>query len=319
MAKDRNVLITGAGGYIGRLLVQRLAADHEGLGRVVAADIKVPPEDDRLDTIEYVAADVRDRSLAEVMREQEIDVVVHLAAIVTPGRRPDHELEYSVDVLGTKNVLDCCLEAGVGHFIYTSSGAAYGYYADNPVPLHEDDSLRGNDAFAYSRHKRLVEEMLERWRADHPELKQLVLRPGTILGSTARNQITALFERRIVLGVRGADSPFVIIWDEDVVSAIELGLREGREGVYNLAGDGVLTLRDMASIMGKPYVALPAGLVAGALWLLRRGHLTQYGPEQVDFLRYRPVLGNDRLKSELGYVPKKTTREAFDHYLANRS
>jgi UDP-glucose 4-epimerase len=42
--------------------------------------------------------------------------------------------------------------------------------------------------------------------------------------------------------------------------------------------------------------------------------LTRYGPEQVDFLRYRPVLDNRRLKQELGYVPRKTSREVFDFY-----
>ena len=55
--------------------------------------------------------------------------------------------------------------------------------------------MRGNEAFAYAYHKRLVEEMLARWRTEHPELKQVVLRIGTILGETVHNQITDLFEK----------------------------------------------------------------------------------------------------------------------------
>ena len=51
--------------------------------------------------------------------------------------------------------------------------------------------MRGNEAFAYSHHKRLVEEMLADYRRDHPQLKQVVFRVGTILGETTRNQITA--------------------------------------------------------------------------------------------------------------------------------
>ena len=42
--------------------------------------------------------------------------------------------------------------------------------------------------------------------------------------------------------------------------------------------------------------------------------LTQYGPEQVDFLRYRPVLVNRRLKEEFGYVPRKTSAEVFEFW-----
>jgi UDP-glucose 4-epimerase len=71
----------------------------------------------------------------------------------------------------------------------------------------------------------------------------------------------------------------------------------------------------MAAIMGKPSVRLPVGLVTAALWLLARLGLTQYGPEQVNFLRYRPVLSNRRLKEEFGYVPRRSTRETFRYFL----
>jgi UDP-glucose 4-epimerase len=47
--------------------------------------------------------------------------------------------------------------------------------------------------------------------------------------------------------------------------------------------------------------------------------LSQYGPEQVDFLRYRPVLSNARLQSEFGYKPRKSSREAFDYFWSHRA
>ena len=58
----------------------------------------------------------------------------------------------------------------------------------------------------------------------------------------------------------------------------------------------------------------PARVVQGALRALQPLRLAPYGPEQVDFLRYRPVLSNRRLKEVFGYVPQKTTAEVFDHY-----
>jgi UDP-glucose 4-epimerase len=215
-------------------------------------------------------------------------------------------------------VLEACLGAGVRKLVYTSSGAAYGYHADNPEWIDEDTPLRGNPEFAYSDHKRQVEEMLARGRAEHPELLQLVFRPGTILGARARNQITDLFEGRVVVGLAGAQIPFVLIWDEDVVGAILRGIHAGGAGVFNLAGDGTLALREMAGRLRKRYVPLPAALVAAALWLGKRLSLTQYGPEQVGFLRHRPVLSNRRLKEEFGYVPRKTTREVFELFAEAR-
>jgi UDP-glucose 4-epimerase len=253
--------------------------------------------------------------MATLFKKHGIDIVVHLAAIVTPGRKSNRELEYSVDVLGAKNILEACVQAGVRKIIVTSSGAAYGYYPDNPAWLQETDPLRGNKEFAYSYHKRLVEEMLARYREQHPQLQQLIFRPGTVLGKNVNNQITALFEKKFVLGLRGAGSPFVFVWDQDVAACIVKGVLENKTGIYNLAGDGTLNLREIAAMLHKPYIQLPVALVKSSLWLLRKLRLSQYGPEQVNFLRYRPVLANAKLKTEFGYTPRKTTKEVFEYYL----
>ena len=318
MSGPASVLITGAGGYLGRMTVALLAAEPRGLKRIVATDVRLPKEDDRLPGVDYLEADVRDPGLAKVLAENKIEAVIHLAAIVTPGRKADRELEYSVDVLGTENVLESCRKARVSRIIVTSSGAAYGYHPDNPDWLTETDPLRGNQEFAYSDHKRQVEEMLARWQKEHPDLGQLILRPGTILGRTARNQITDLFQAKRIIGLKGAATPFVFIWDRDVVRIIAQGLFQGRTGIYNLAGDGVLTMKEIAGLLGKPYLELPVGLVRAGLWVLKKLRLTQYGPEQVSFLRYRPVLSNRRLKEEFGYTPLKTSRETFLYFLETR-
>ncbi len=310
-----SVLVTGASGYLGRLVAAELAGRVE---RLVLADVRAGPVGLPGTTIHEVL-DVRSPRLAEVLRTNRVETVVHLASIVTPGPGMDREFARSVDVDGTRNVLEACLASGVRKLVVTSSGAAYGYHADNPAPLEEDHALRGNEAFAYAHHKRLVEEMLARWREVRPELLQLVFRPGTILGRSTRNQITALFERRVIVGVLGASSPFVFVWDEDAARCIARGaLDDEAIGVYTLAADGTMTLREIARALKKPYLPLPAFVLAGAIRALRAIGATRHEPAQVDFLRYRPVLSNDRLKRRFGYVPSRTTREAFDVYLEGR-
>ena len=269
---------------------------------------------------EYLKSDIRsDTEMLRIMKENSIDTVVHLASIVTPGKNPDREFEYSVDVLGTKNVLECCVKAGVKKIIVTSSGAAYGYYPDNPEWIKETDQIRGNYEFAYSHHKKLVEEMLADYRTKHPALKQLIFRPGTILGATTKNQITDLFHKPMVLGIRGAKSPFVFIWDKDVVNCLIQGIVGDKEGAYNLAGNGALTMREISKILKKPYLPIPASVLKTALGVLKKFNMTRYGPEQVNFLRYRPVLSNEKLKTEFGYTPQKTSLEALQYYLENQS
>lgn len=310
------VLVTGAGGYVGSQLIASLSKDRGQLETIVAADLRLL--DQQSPGIEYEAFDIRDPVLGDVLEKHRVETVVHLAAVVTAGKNPDRELEHSIDVGGTRNVLESSLRAGVRKVIISSSGAAYGYHPDNPEWLTEDDALRGNPEFAYSDHKRQIEEMLAQWRIEHPELEQLILRPGTILGATTCNQITDIFDRPLILGIRGAATPFVFIWDQDLVRILRRGIDTGAIGIYNVAGDGVLTMREIADRLHKRYVSVPAGLVRAALWLMRTLRITQYGPEQVDFLRYRPVLDNTRLKEEFGYVPHKTTAEAFEVFVERK-
>lgn len=310
----QSLLVTGSSGLVGRKTVARLAAAADRPTKLVALDVREPAPEARLPGVVHIAGDVRDPDLAKRMDEHRVEVVVHLAAVVTPGRRSSPELEYEVDVLGTHNVIRACLAAGVRQLVCLSSGAAYGYHPDNPVPLRESDPLRGNPSFAYAWHKRLVEEELARVRVAHPELAQLVFRPGTILGESVASPISALFERRVIVGVAGSDSPFVFVWDEDVARCIEMGVRGRRSGIYNLAGDGVVTLPEIAWRLGKPYVPLPAALLGAVLAALRRLRLSSRGAEQVDFLRYRPVLSNEKLVRDFGFQPSLTSEECFERY-----
>jgi UDP-glucose 4-epimerase len=309
------VLVTGAAGYLGGIFLEALAA---GAGRdgdpacIVATDVREVAAAARCAGVEYLVHDVRSPGLDAILARHAIDTVVHLAAIVTPGPESNRELEYAVDVLGTRRVLEACVAAGVRRIVVTSSGAAYGYHADNPEWLTEDHPVRGNEAFAYAHHKRLVEEMLADWRERHPALEQVVFRVGTILGEHTRNQITALFERPRLIALRGSASPFVFVWDRDVAGAIEHAVMGGPPGIYNVAGDGALGIGEIAERLGKRCLTLPPGLLRALLALLHPLGLSRYGPEQVDFLRYRPVLDNRRLKEVFGYRPKLSSAEVFE-------
>ncbi|TVR02498.1 MAG: SDR family oxidoreductase [Deltaproteobacteria bacterium] len=306
------ILVTGANGYVGQKVVARLARDGH---TVIATDVRPAEHDHAVPGVEHAVLDIRDAEAVNgLVSSRPVSCVVHLAAIISNAPDGDRRLAWDVDVRGTRHVLDACTRHGVGKIIVTSSGAAYGYHPDNPAELDEEDPLRGNEIFAYSHHKRVVEELLADHRRKHPELRQLIFRPGTILGEGTRNDITAIFERPAVLGVRGTSSPFVFIWDEDVAECIAIGARDAeREGIYNLAGDGSMTLAEIASLLGKPYVALPAPVIRSGIRLLGRLGLSPYGPEQVIFLQHRPVLANRRLREEFGFEPRPS-RDVFRLY-----
>ncbi|MCY0095658.1 SDR family oxidoreductase [Hoeflea ulvae] len=301
------VLVTGAAGAVGQVLLEELAASG---CETLATDVRRPqalPEGMAFETL-----DVRGDDAARLVEAFEPEVIIHLASIVSPTRGMTRAFAHDVDVQGTRNVLEAAIIHGVRRLVVTSSGAAYGYHADNPVPLRETDALRGNPEFAYSDHKRQVEEMLAQARETHPDVEQVVLRVGTVLGAGLENQITELFHRPKLIAVRGADSPFVFIWTRDLARILSRAATDGPAGIFNVCGDGAMSVEELAAALGKPVMALPAWLLKSALAVAKPLGVSRYGPEQVRFLQYRPVLDNTALKTVFGYQPELTSAETFD-------
>ncbi len=309
------VLVTGGSGYLGSLTVAGLV--DADVAEVVALDVRAPRRP--VDGVDQVTGDLREVDLAVLLRERAIDRVVHLAAVLDPPPGMSAAELHDIEVGGTRRVVDACLAAGVDHLTVASSGAAYGYTPDNRRrPRVESDPTPGHPRFAYSRHKAEVEALLRTVRREHPELGQLVLRPATVLGERTDNRLTRLFTGRVVLGLAGTEVPFVFIWDRDVVEVIVRGVRERVTGVFNLAGDEVLTLADIAAIEGRRHLAVPPVLLTAGLRVASAARLVPYGPEEVDFLRYRPVLDNSALKAAFPGLPRLTTPEVYARFRAGR-
>jgi len=309
----RNIFVTGAAGYIGRLTVAELAA-HEAVGRVVAYDIR---EAEVPESVVTVSGDIASQEIAPLLEQYGIDTVIHLASILRPPPDAPPDLARRVDVIGTRRLLEACVEAGVRRFVVTTSGAAYGYSADNPRWMTEEAPARGHPAFEYSRNKSEVERILAEFRVTRPELAQVLLRPGTVIGKATHSPVTEIFEGPVVPGILGTDAPFVFVWDKDMVAILVQAALGDQQGVYNVAGDGALTAKAIAKALGKPYLPVPASLLAASLGVMKRLGKTVNGPETVDFLRYRPVLSNERLKKEFGYVPVSSAA-AFRIWLEGR-
>lgn len=136
------------------------------------------------------------------------------------------------------------------------------------------------------------------------------------MGSGPRGPISEMLSRRVILGLRESATPFTLTWDRDVADRIVEGALGDATGIYNLVGEGVVTLREMAKALGRPYLALPAALLERALATLHPRGLSKHGPEVVAFLRHRPVMSGERLRQHPGFGPLRTTRETLEVFRA---
>ena len=107
-------------------------------------------------------------------------------------------------------------------------------------------------------------------------------------------------------------STIQFVHEDDVVDAVS-GLLIGRHaGQFNLAPDGLMTLRECAELLETPIRKMPLWLyraIAKVLWRLR---MSEAPPGQIDFALYPWIVSNEKLKSTLGWTPKHTSRETFE-------
>ncbi len=302
-------VITGGSGYIGSRLVDLLER-RDDTEKVVICDL-APPKGYRPHT-EFERVDVRDRrAVRSVLERVRPDVLVHLAFILNPSH--DEQLAYDVDVNGTHNVLEAASAAGTQQVLVTTSGVAYGAFPDNPVPLTEDDPVRGVAGFTYARDKTESDRQCQLWAATHPERVMTIVRPCIVFGPNVDNYLVRLWTKTpFTADVGRLDQQIQFVHEDDVVEAVT-GLLLGRHaGAYNVAGDGLMTNRECAELIGTPIRKMPLRLYRGlarVMWKLRQSEVP---PGGIEFALHSWLLSNEKLKRTTGWAPKYTSRETFE-------
>lgn len=249
-----NLLVTGACGYKGSVLVPKLlAAGH----RVTAFDIQwfgnELPAHDRLTVI---AGDVRD---VHAVPLGDVDAIIHLASVANdPCGDLDPRLTWEISALATMRLADQAVRKGVRQFIYASSGSVYGVKDEPEVT----EDLEPEPLTEYNKTKMVAERVLLSY-ADQMSVQ--IVRPATVCGVSPRmrldvsvNMLTmqALTNGRIT--VFGGDQVRPNIHIDDITDLyIFLLERPGITGVFN-AGFENISIREIAERVAR---SIPAEIV----------------------------------------------------------
>ncbi len=301
-------LITGGSGYIGSRLVDHLSR-RQDVERIVICDVQ-PPRHYKPKT-EFHRLDVRDRAaVREVVQAAGVDALVHLAFILNPSH--NEELMYDVDVNGTRNVLEAASTAGIQQVLVASSSTAYGAFPDNPEPITEEHPVRGVAGFSYARDKTESDRLCQLWALEHPDRTMAIVRPCIVFGPNVDNYLVRLWTKApFAVDAGQLDNHIQFVHEDDVVEAVIHLLHGKHGGAYNVAGDGLMTLRECAEITGSPIRKMPMSayrLLGKAFWALRLGEAP---PGQIQFATYPWIVSNEKLKAT-GWVPRHDTRETFE-------
>jgi UDP-glucose 4-epimerase len=309
--------ITGSSGYVGTCMTRWLL-EREPDARVIGFDVRPPRVDS--DRLEFHAMDVRDKALSEVLAGRGVKSLLHFAFVLDPMY--DEQEMHDIDLGGTANVLTAVDRAKIPHLLATSSTTAYGALADNPVPLTEDAPTRATADFYYAHDKRLMDEMLRKFAAEHPAVKVCIVRPCIVLGPTVANYIVAsMLSGSVTALLGGADPEMQFIHEDDLVRLIATCVEKQTAGVFNAVGAGTVTTTQTARMQGKRALKLPYKAVRAAVWCVQKLKLLDYStpPGSLAFFRWSWVASGDKARRDLGFQPEHTSEQCFQLLVDRKS
>jgi UDP-glucose 4-epimerase len=304
------VLVTGISTYWGGRLAQEIEKDPS-----VEAIIGVSPDDPtcELDRTEFVRVGLQHALLRRIVDAAEIDTVVDARLVVDSLAASPREA-HETNVIGTMNILAACggrvgAPSPVRKVVFKSSAHYYGCEQDDPAFFTE--SMRRPHAARTRLESDIVEaeKAVDGFAQRNPEVTVTVLRFCNALGPDLSTTHTRLFELPAVPAILGFDPRYQFIHEEDLVGVLRFAVERDLPGVYNAAGDGVLALSEVASLLGKPLAPIlpPWGSSLAAAALRPLG--VRVSPEVLNQLRYGRGLDNRKLKAA-GYPFGYTSRES---------
>ena len=313
------VVVTGASGNVGTSLLESLGREPV-VDSVLGLARRAPTID--LPKVQWASADVTDADLAPLFARA--DALVHLAWTIQPARQPD--LLHAVNVVGTRRVLAAALAARVPTVVCASSVGTYSPGSKSSgVP--ESWPTDGIPTSFYSRHKSDVERQLDRFEADHPELRVVRLRPALTFKRAAATGVHRLFlgplvrpwlvDRRFVPVVpRHSRLVFQAVHTDDVAEAYRLALLGDVRGAFNIAADPVLGPEELGQLLGARPIPVSTTLLRLGADLAWRSRLVPTPPGWVDLALAAPIMGTARASRELGWKPRVTGSDALVELLA---
>jgi UDP-glucose 4-epimerase len=312
MSAKRVVLVTGVSRDLGARFARSLATD--AAVEVVGLDV-IPPRHD-LGSADFVRADIRSPVIAKVIATRQVDTVVHLAMVATPGSAGGRSSMKEINVIGTMQLLAACQRAeSFRKLVVQSSISVYGASPRDPAKFTEDMSPRAQPRTGFGKDSLEIESYVRGLARRRPDVVVTILRLANLMGAGVDSHVTRYLSLPVVPRVAGFDARLQFLHPSDAVDALLLVTRRDVPGTFNVAAPDVITLSQALRKMGRPAVGVPRAAAPLASMLMRQARLVDFSADQIDALTYGRGMDTSRFRSRTGFVPKFTSLAALQEFV----
>lgn len=298
--EPKKVLIMGIRGGLAKILAKMLIQNHPDW-EIIGIDSRMPVEALNIKGLKAIKMRYSRGNFENLFREHKFDYVFHLARLSHSTNSQDQLNErLELSVMGTNRILDLSLRFNVKKIIILSTFHVYGAMSDNSIFLKEDAPLRASMKYPDLRDVVEMDQICTTWMWKYQnQISSVLLRPCNIIGSQISNSMSRYLLSPLALRPIDYNPVFQFIHEFDMAMVLYKSIAQVPTGIYNVATDEFITLRDALNIIGTKGIPFPISIGSLVNQALKVPHLN-VADYLIDYLKYSCLVDNSALSKHLG-------------------
>ena len=310
----KSILIIGASGGLAQIVANLLSKTYPN-AKILGIDSRIPASTYKKSNMHFTRIRYTRGNFEKLFRNNDFDVVYHLARMSHAINPSGHKMEerLNLNIMGTGRIIDLSYKHKVKKLLILSTHHVYGALPDNPVFIAEEAPLRASIVHPELRDVTEMDQLAvsKMWQYQN-EMEIIITRPCNIIGPTINNTITRYLTAPIApLGI-DYNPMFQFIHEFDMAHILVDSLVYLSTGVYNIARDDVISIREARKLIGN--TSLPVPLIALSPMAKVFKKVWSFPDYLLDYLMYSCIIDGSNIQDKMKQKElfRFTTHEALE-------
>lgn len=296
--KHRKILIIGIQGALAKMTAELLIKNDPNV-QIHGVDSRAIADIPKRSQLTAQQIKYNRTNFEKLFREHQFENVLHLGRLGQSNTLGNIHKRIDINLVGTNTILDLAQKFHAKKVVILSTHHVYGALPDNPMFLKEDAPLRASFKYAELRDVVEMDQMCTNWMWKYQnEIQTVVLRPSNIIGPQIKNSITQYLKTPYAPLPIDYNPMFQFIHEFDMANIVVQALEKLNTGIYNVAGDDVISLHEAADIIGVKKIKVPIIAVEQLARFLTP--VWKFPLYMLDYIKFPSTLDNSELKKALG-------------------
>ncbi|MBT7609551.1 MAG: NAD-dependent epimerase/dehydratase family protein [Bacteriovoracaceae bacterium] len=294
-----NILLIGMAGGLAQLTANLITIKHPHI-KILGVDSRKPTTDLDKNNIEFRRMRYTRGNFEKVFREYKFDLVLHLGRM-SHANNDNASLIKRLDLnlMGTSRILDLALKHNVKKVIILSTYHVYGALHDNPVFIDENHPLRASIRCPELRDVVEMDQICTNWMwKNKNEIETIVLRPCSIIGPQIRNTMSQYLTTPYAPLPVDFNPMFQFLHEFDMGQVLMESISKVPTGIYNVAPDDVISLKDARRKTEVPSIPVPIFMLEQAAKVIK--FIWSFPDYFINYIKFSCIIDNNALKKHIG-------------------